>query len=65
MEFERRPDGRRGVKTEFTLVQLDCLDGQNQRRLVLLRVWPLGVRRLISDEIYPESYDSQWPQKCA
>ena len=65
MEFERRPDGRRGVKTEFTLVQLDCLDGQKQRRLVLLRVWPLGVRKLVSDEIYAESYDSQWPQKCA
>jgi hypothetical protein len=65
IEFERRPDGRRGVKTEFTLVQLDCSDGQKQRRLVLLRVWPLGVRKLLSDEIYPESYDSQWPQKCA
>jgi hypothetical protein len=65
MEFERRSDGGRGVKTEFTLVQLDCLDSQKQRRLVLLRVWPLGVRKLISDEIYPESYDNQWPQKCA
>lgn len=62
MEFERRPDGRRGVKTEFTLVQLDCLDGQKQRRLVLLRVWPLGVCKLLSDEKYPESYDSQWPK---
>ena len=65
MEFERRPDGRRGVKTEFTLVQLDCLDGQKQRRLILLRVWLFGVRKLLSDEKYPESYDSQWPQKCA
>lgn len=65
MEFELRPDGRRGVKTEFTLVQLDCIDIQKQRRLVLLRVWPLGVRKLISDEIYPDSYDSQWPQTCA
>jgi hypothetical protein len=54
MEFERRADGSRGVKTEFTLVQLDCLDGQKQRRLVLLRVWPLGVRKLLSDEKYPE-----------
>jgi hypothetical protein len=62
MEFERRSDGRRGVKTEFTLVQLDCFDSQKQHRLVLLRVWPLGVRKLVSDEIYPESYDSQWPQ---
>ena len=62
MEFERRSDGRRGVKTEFTLVQLDCLDVQKQRRLVLLRVWPLGIRKLMSDEKYPESYDEQWPQ---
>jgi hypothetical protein len=65
MEFERRPDGRRGVKTEFTLVQLDCLNEQRQRRLVLLRVWPLGVRRLLSDEEYPATYDEKWPIKCA
>jgi len=65
MEFERRSDGRRGVKTENTLVQLDCFDSQKQRKLVVLRVWPLGVRKLVSDEIYPESYDSRWPQKCA
>ena len=39
-----------GVKTEFTLVQLDCLDAQKQRRLVLLSVWPFGVRRTVSDE---------------
>ena len=54
-----------GVKTESTLVQLDCLDAQKQRRLVLLLVWPFGVRKLVSDEKYPESYDSQWPQTCA
>lgn len=65
MEFEQRPEGTRGVKTEFTLVQLDCFDSQKQRRLVLLLVWPLGVRKLVSDEVYPESYDSQWPQTCA
>jgi hypothetical protein len=56
-EFERS-----GVKTESTLVQLDCLDAQKQRKLVLFLVWPLGVRRLVSDEKYPESYDEQWPQ---
>jgi len=64
MEFERRSDGTRGVKTEFTLVQLDCFDVQKQRRLVLLRVWPLGVRKLVSDQIYPESSDGQWPQNA-
>ena len=61
MEFEVRPDGSRGVKTENTLVQLDCFDSQKHRKLVVLRVWPLGVRKLVSDEIYPESYDSKWP----
>jgi hypothetical protein len=50
-----------GAKTEFTLVQLDCFDTQNHRRLVLLLVWPFGVRRLLSDGLYPESYDNQWP----
>ena len=50
-----------GAKTEFSLVQLDCIDAQKQRRLVLLLVWPFGVRKLVSDAVYPESYDSQWP----
>ncbi len=57
-------DGKR-LKTEFTQVQLDCLDVQKQRRLVLILAWPFGVRKLVSDEIYPESYDGQWPQKYA
>jgi hypothetical protein len=65
IEFSVRPDGRRGGKTQNTLVQLDCFDAKKQRRLVLLSVWAFGVRKLVSDDIYPESYDSQWPQKCA
>lgn len=56
---------RSGVKTESTLVQLDCFDGQMQRKLVLLLVWPFGVRKLVSDDKYPESYDEQWPQTIA
>jgi hypothetical protein len=54
-----------GVKTEFTLAQLDCLDAQQHRRLVLVLVWPLGVRKLRSDENYPDSYDEKWPLKMA
>ena len=54
-----------GVKTEFSLVQLDCIDAQQQRRLVLVLVWPFGVRKLVSDEKYPETYEEEWPQKCA
>ena len=50
-----------GVKTESTLVQLDCFDAQKQRKLVLLLVWPFGVRKVLSDGKYPESYDEQWP----
>src|SRR4249919_2209910 len=50
-----------GTKTEFTLVELDCLDPQQCRRLLLLSVWPFGVRSTVSDEPYPDSYDSQWP----
>ena len=57
------PSGGKRVKTEFTLVQMDCLDAQKQRRLVLLLVWPFGVRKMVSDEKYPDSYDEQWPQK--
>jgi len=53
-----------GIKTESTLVQLDCLDVQKQRKLVLLLVWPFGVRKMLSDENYPESYDEQWPKSC-
>lgn len=52
------------LKTEFTQVQLDCLDAQKQRRLVLVLVWLFGVRKLVSNEIYPASYDNQWPQEC-
>jgi hypothetical protein len=54
-----------GVKTEFTLVQLDCINAQKQRRLLSLLVWPFGVRKLLSDEEYPDSYDEQWPRQCA
>jgi hypothetical protein len=51
-----------GVKTESTLVQLDCLDTLKQRKLVLLVVWPFGVRKLLSSEPYPDSYEEKWPE---
>jgi len=53
------------VKTEFSLVQLDCFNNQKQRRLVLLLVWPFGVRKLVSDEAYPINYDEKWPKEGA
>jgi hypothetical protein len=51
-----------GVKTEFTIVELDCIDGQKQRKLIRLLVWVFGVRKVLLDEIYPDSHDEQWPQ---
>jgi hypothetical protein len=59
------PSGDRMIKTESTWVQLDCSDAQKERRLVLLLVWPFGVRKLLSDEKYPESYDEEWPCSSA
>ena len=51
----------RGVKTEQTLVQLDCFDVQRERRLVLLSVWPLGVRGLVTNEPFSEFDANRWP----
>ena len=60
-----QPEFEPGGKTEFTLVQLECLDARQHRRLIVLSVWPFGVRKLVSDEAYPESYDDQWPRVSA
>ena len=48
IEFEQRSDGTRGVKTEFTLVQLDCFDF-----VTSLAAWSpqAGQRRDLSREL--------------
>jgi hypothetical protein len=48
-----------GVKTESYLVELDCEDVQGQRKLVRLLIWVFGVQKVVSDEIYPPTYE--WP----
>src|SRR5262245_15937919 len=50
-----------GVKTEFTLVEIDGFDNNSQRRLIRLLVWIFGVRKVLCDQAYPESYDLDWP----
>jgi hypothetical protein len=50
---------RQGVKTEFTIVELDCLDAQQQRKLIRLLVWVFGIRKIISNENVPESKDDK------
>lgn len=51
-----------GIKTEFTLVELDCVDIQRQRRLVRLLVWAFGIHKVLTDGSYPDSFDEQWPK---
>jgi hypothetical protein len=48
-----------GIKTEFTVVELDCLDSQKERKLVRLLVWVLGIRKVLSTGDYPESQEEQ------
>lgn len=48
-----------GIKTESTLVELDCLDSQQQRRLIRLSVWLFGIRKVLSDDKYPKLHDEQ------
>lgn len=55
--------GKDGIKTEFTLVRLDCLDAQKERRLIILQTWLFGVRKKLRDERYPSDYDQQWPEE--
>jgi hypothetical protein len=56
--WRSRPEfDQSGIKTEFTVVELDCLDLAGQRRLIRLLVWVFGIRKLLSDEKYPESLD--------
>jgi hypothetical protein len=53
-----------GVKTEFTVIQLDCLDGEKRRKLISLSVWIFGVRKVLADEGYPESLDDRCFLAC-
>lgn len=40
-----------GIKTEATLVELDCSDVQGEGKIVRLLVWPLGVRQVLDSDI--------------
>ena len=42
-----------GLKTEFTLVELDCLDDQMNRRLVRLSISLLGIHKVVANEVFP------------
>jgi len=42
-----------GIKTEFTAVELDCVDGNGQRRFVFLLVWLFGVKTVLGASEFP------------
>lgn len=39
-----------GMKTEFTIVELDCRDAMSRPKMVRLKVWAFGVREVLDDE---------------
>jgi len=39
-----------GIKTEFTIVELDCRDGSDRPTVVRLLVWVFGVRKVLDAE---------------
>jgi hypothetical protein len=45
---------KNNVRTEQTLVELDCVHPQNGRQIVRFVVWGLGIRRKVSIEPYQE-----------
>jgi hypothetical protein len=51
---------RSGVKTEFSIVEMDCLDAQKERKLIRLLIWIFGIRKALIDD-YPESATENWP----
>jgi hypothetical protein len=48
------------VKTEFSIVEMDCLDAQKERKLIRLLIWIFGIRKALIDD-YPESATENWP----
>jgi len=46
-----------GVKTEFSVFEIDCRDAHGERKLVRLLLWLFGIRKVLCDEKYPEPID--------
>lgn len=43
-----------GVKTEYSIVEIDCLSPEGVRKWVKLRVWIFGIRKVLHVVDYPE-----------
>jgi hypothetical protein len=42
-----------GIKTEYSLVEIDCRDPHQRRILLRLKVWVFGVRQVLSSGDFP------------
>ena len=42
------------IKTEDSIVEMDCTDAQGKRRYIRMLVWPFGFIKILSDEPFPE-----------
>ncbi len=49
-----------GIKTEFTLVELECLDGQSEQKLVRLLVSVFGIRKVLFNGRPQDDTSSGW-----
>ena len=54
-----RPWFKDSIKTEYTLVELDCVDSNQRRKLVRLLVWLFGIRKVLSVEESPDEPEAK------
>jgi len=43
-----------GAKTEYSVVEFDCVNPDGARKLVKLRVWIFGIKKVLGIEEFPE-----------
>jgi len=48
-----------GVKTEYSIVEFDCINAEGVRQLLKLRVWIFGVKKVLSIDNYPKDEEGQ------
>ncbi len=48
-----------GIKTEYSLVEIDCLDRNQRHTLLRLKVWAFGVRQVLSVDDFPKEQEHE------
>jgi hypothetical protein len=48
-----------GIKTEFTVIDIDCADAQENRRFIRVVVWPFGIRAVLRNEQWNPALDDK------